>query len=150
MMKRVYICAPLGGNVDKNLQKVKDYTRYALMCGTAPVVPHFYALCLNDRNPKEREIGMMAGLSLLWFCDEMWIFGDEETEGMKSEIQFCKSVNIVFPVVDMILAILFFVKVGTSYFEYRKHGQFEFTAPAILSACLIFTLTAPLYIWTIL
>lgn len=36
--------------------------------------------------------------------------------------------NVVFPVVDMILAILFFVKVGTSYFEYRKHGQFEFGA----------------------
>ena len=56
--------------------------------------------------------------------------------------------NVVFPVVDMILAILFFVKVGTAYFDYRKHGQFEFTAPAILFACLIFTLTAPLYIWT--
>ena len=58
--------------------------------------------------------------------------------------------NVVFPVVDMILAILFFVKVGTSYFEYRKHGQFEFAAPCILFACLIFTLTAPLYNWTIL
>ena len=58
--------------------------------------------------------------------------------------------NVVFPVIDMILAILLFVKVGTSYFEYRKHGQFEFAAPCILFACLIFTLTAPLYIWTIL
>lgn len=58
--------------------------------------------------------------------------------------------NVVFPVVDMILAILFFVKVGTAYFDYRKHGQFEFAAPCILFACLIFTLTAPLYIWTIL
>lgn len=58
--------------------------------------------------------------------------------------------NVVFPVIDMILAILFFVKLGTCYFEYRKHGQFEFTAPAILFACLIFTLTAPLYIWSIL
>ena len=58
--------------------------------------------------------------------------------------------NVVFPVIDMILAILFFVKVGTAYFDYRKHGQFEFTAPAILFACLIFTLTAPLYIWTII
>ena len=56
----------------------------------------------------------------------------------------------VFPVGDMILAILFFVKVGTAYFDYRKHGQFEFAAPCILFACLIFTLTAPLYIWTIL
>lgn len=58
--------------------------------------------------------------------------------------------NVIFPAVDMILAILFFVKLGTSYFDYRKHGQFEFTAPAILFACLLFTLTAPLYIWTIL
>ena len=57
--------------------------------------------------------------------------------------------NVIFPALDVILAILFFVKVGTSYFEYRKHGQFEFTAPCILFACLIFTLTAPLYIWNI-
>ena len=67
----------------------------------------------------------------------------------KAQIQTVVN-NVVFPVVDMILAILFFVKVGTSYFEYRKHGQFEFAAPCILFACLIFTLTAPLYIWSIL
>lgn len=57
--------------------------------------------------------------------------------------------NVVFPVIDMILAVLFFVKIATAYMDYRKHGQFEFTAPAILFACLIFTLTAPLYIWGI-
>ena len=67
----------------------------------------------------------------------------------KSQVQTVVN-NVVFPVIDMILAILFFVKVGTSYFEYRKHGQFEFAARCILFACLIFTLTAPLYIWTIL
>lgn len=55
--------------------------------------------------------------------------------------------NVVFPVIDVILAILFFAKVGTAYFDYKKHGQFEFAAPAILFACLVFTLTAPLYIW---
>lgn len=58
--------------------------------------------------------------------------------------------NVVFPAVDMILAILFFVKLSMAYMDYRKHGQFEFTAPAILFACLVFSLTAPLYIWTIL
>lgn len=94
MMRKVYICAPLGSNVRENIEKVKRYTKYALLCGTAPVVPHFYALCLNDDNPKEREIGMAAGLSLLWFCDEMWIFGDEVTEGMTAEIQFCKNLNV--------------------------------------------------------
>ena len=36
--------------------------------------------------------------------------------------------NVVFPAVDMILAILFFVKLATAYLDYRKHGQFEFSA----------------------
>ena len=58
--------------------------------------------------------------------------------------------NVVFPVIDMILAILFFVKIATAYMDYRKHGQFEFTAPAILFACLLFSLTASSYIWSIL
>lgn len=58
--------------------------------------------------------------------------------------------NVVFPAVDMILAILSFVKLATAYMDYRKHGQFEFTAPAILFGCLVFSLTAPLYIWTVL
>ena len=57
--------------------------------------------------------------------------------------------NVVFPVIDMVLAIAFFVKLGTAYFDYRESGQFEWTAPAILFACLVFTLTAPTYIWGI-
>ena len=58
--------------------------------------------------------------------------------------------NVVFPAIDMILAVFFFVKLGTSYFEFRKHGQFEWAGPAILFVCLVFTLTAPLYVWTII
>ena len=58
--------------------------------------------------------------------------------------------KVVFPVLNLVLAVLFFVKLGGSYFEYRKHGQFEIAGPAILFACLLFTLTAPTYLWTIL
>ena len=58
--------------------------------------------------------------------------------------------RVVFPIIDLVLAVLFFVKVGLAYMDYRKHGQFEFTAPAILLVTLIFTLTAPLYIWSII
>ena len=58
--------------------------------------------------------------------------------------------NVVFPVIDMILAVLLFVKIATCYMDYRKHGSFDFTAPAILFACLLFSLTAPSYIWNIL
>lgn len=58
--------------------------------------------------------------------------------------------NVVFPVIDMILAVLLFVKIATAYLDYRKRGQFDLTAPAILFACLLFSLTAPTYIWNIL
>lgn len=57
--------------------------------------------------------------------------------------------SVVFPALDMILTIAFFGKVAMSYFDYKKHGQFEWTGPVILFACLVFTLTAPLYIWKI-
>ena len=58
--------------------------------------------------------------------------------------------KVVFPAIDLILAVFFFAKLGMAYFDYRKSGQFEWTAPAILFACLVFTLTAPTYIWSII
>lgn len=94
MMKKVYICSPLGGEVEENLKKAVQYAAYALFRGTAPVVPHFYALCLDDHDPDERALGMAAGMSLLWFCDELWVFGDVITQGMQREINFCINLNI--------------------------------------------------------
>ena len=49
----------------------------------------------------------------------------------------------------LILVTAFFVKAGTTYYEYRKHGQIEWTGLILLFAGLVLTLTAPLYIWTI-
>lgn len=57
--------------------------------------------------------------------------------------------NVVFPVIDVVLVILLFVKLGTLYMDYKKHGQMEWTPAAILFGCLLFTLTAPTYIWTV-
>ena len=93
-MKKVYLCAPLGGDVTANLEKIRQYCRYALLCGTAPVVPHFYAECLDDNDPNDREIGLAAGMSLLWLCDEVWAFGDVITDGMRAELKFSKNLNI--------------------------------------------------------
>ena len=93
-MKKVYICAPLGGDVQGNLEKAKRYSEYALRCGAAPVTPHFYALCLDDSIPTEREMGINAGLSLLWFCDEVWVFSDQPTDGMRAKIKLAHNLNI--------------------------------------------------------
>ena len=58
--------------------------------------------------------------------------------------------NVIFPALDMILAIFFFVKLGAAYFDYRQGNRFDWAPPAILFVCLVFTLTAPTYIWTII
>ena len=57
--------------------------------------------------------------------------------------------NVVFPIIDVVLAVFFFAKLGLAYFDYRKSGRFECAGPAVLFACLVFTLTAPTYIWYI-
>ena len=94
-------------------------------------------------------------LAVCVFCVPAFATGDvsgviEDTWGAaKGQLQDVVD-NVVFPVLDVSLAILFFVKIGTTYFDYKKHGQVEFTAPAILFASLIFTLTAPMYIWNII
>ena len=58
--------------------------------------------------------------------------------------------NVVFPALDMILVIFFFVKLGSAYFDYRNGNRFDWAPPAILFVCLVFTLTAPTYIWSII
>ena len=106
---------------------------------------------------KKKRMLMLLILLVLLFCfaENAYAAGDVSSaiqQTWKAAQTQVKAVvdKVVFPVIDMILAVLFFVKLGTAYFDYRKHGQFEFTAPCILFACLLFTLTAPLYIWSIL
>ena len=55
----------------------------------------------------------------------------EQTWGDASEQIRAVVDSVVFPALSMVLAIAFFVKLALTYFEYRKHGQFEWTGPAL-------------------
>ena len=93
---------------------------------------------------KKRMLILLILLVLLFcFAENAYAAGDVSSaiqQTWKAAQTQVKAVvdKVVFPVIDMILAVLFFVKLGTAYFDYRKHGQFEFTAPCILFACLLF------------
>ena len=93
-MRNVYVCSPLRGNITENLEKVRQYGKFVLECGMAPVIPHFYAEILDDTVDEERTIGMTAGTSLLFRADELWVFGDKITEGMKKEITFAEHLKL--------------------------------------------------------
>ena len=58
--------------------------------------------------------------------------------------------NVIFPALDLILAVAFIISVVTQGINYKKHGQIEWTLPVITFVCLIISLTAPLYIWDII
>ena len=39
-------------------------------------------------------MGLMFGLKLLSVCDEIWIFGDRISDGMRTEMQTAKKMKI--------------------------------------------------------
>jgi len=87
-MKKVYICSPLRGNYEYNIQQAKKYCREALFEGYIPIAPHIYfTQFLDDTNDTERRLGMKCGIELLDMCDELWVYG-EPSEGMKMEIEY--------------------------------------------------------------
>ena len=94
---------------------------------------------------------MVTMMSITAFAAEGDVAGAVEDTWIAARGQIKTVVNnVIFPVIDLVLAVLFFIKVATAYLDYRKHGQFEWTAPAILLGTLVFSLTCPLYIWKIL
>lgn len=93
----------------------------------------------------------MTAMSICAFADGGNVAGAIEGTWKSASGQIKQVVNnVVFPIIDVILAVFFFAKLSMSYFDYRKSGHFEWAAPAILFACLVFTLTAPTYVWTII
>ena len=94
---------------------------------------------------------LVCAMSITALATSGDVAGAVESTWNAAKVQI-KSVvnNVVFPVIDLVLAVCFFAKVALVYMDYRKHGQLEWTPPAILFATLVFALTAPLYIWDII
>lgn len=94
-MKLVYICSPFSGDTAKNIENAKEFCRFAIENECAPIAAHLlYPQILDDSIPADRQAGIMLGLKLLSVCDEMWVFGNEFSEGMKIEIQTAKALKI--------------------------------------------------------
>lgn len=94
---------------------------------------------------------LVSVMSVTAFAASGDVAGAVQSTWNAAKVQIKSMVNnVVFPVIDLVLAVCFFAKVALVYMDYRKHGQLEWTPPAILFATLVFALTAPLYIWDII
>lgn len=93
--KRVYICSPYKGNVDKNTAQARIYCRFAFEEGFVPIAPHlYYPQFLDDDDKGERAAGLRYGLEAMWQCREVWVFGRMISEGMGAEIELASDLKI--------------------------------------------------------
>lgn len=84
----VYICSPYAGNIVENTKNAIKYLRFAANNGVVPFAPHLlYPQALDEGNPTHRELGLFFGMVWLSKCDEIWVFGDYISVGMKAEIE---------------------------------------------------------------
>lgn len=93
----VYICSPFAGDTERNVQKARGYSRFAVSKGVIPLAPHLiFPQFMDDSHQEERETALFMGMVLLTKCRELWCFGDKRSPGMMAEIEKAKlrSMNI--------------------------------------------------------
>lgn len=87
----VYICSPYSGDTEKNTENAKKYSRFAVDSHCLPITPHIYfTQFMDDNNPEERETAIFMNLVLMSKCEQLWVFGDNLSTGMKAEIDRAK------------------------------------------------------------
>ena len=83
----VYVCSPFSGDIETNTENAKRYCRFAVDSNAIPLAPHLhYPSFMREDDPAEREMGLFFGIVLLGKCDELWVFGEMVSVGMKAEI----------------------------------------------------------------
>lgn len=103
-MKVVYIAHPISGDITGNLEKIRCIVRdlNLLYDDIVPFAPYWLDChALDDTDPVQRIRGIKNDIALFrkGFIDEVWLFGDKVSTGMKEEIKLAHSLGI--PVVPM-------------------------------------------------
>ena len=93
--KLVYICAPLRGEVEKNIEFARQKAQEVFQAGDIPVCPHLMFPPIADpENPQQDQAAREMGLRLVESCQEVHVYGPEWTEGMWAEIRHAMDLGI--------------------------------------------------------
>ena len=86
--KLVYICAPLRGNVEKNIEFARQKAQEVFQTGDIPVCPHLMFPPIADPdNAEQDQAAREMGLRLVASCHRLNVYGPNLTDGMLAEIQ---------------------------------------------------------------
>ena len=93
--KLVYICAPLRGEVEKNIEFARQKAQEVFQAGDIPVCPHLmFPPVADPENPQQDQAAREMGLRLVESCQEVHVYGPEWTEGMWAEIRHAMDLGI--------------------------------------------------------
>ena len=93
--KLVYICAPLRGDVEKNIEFARQKAQEVFQAGDIPVCPHLMFPPIADPEiPQQDQAAREMGLRLVESCQEVHVYGPEWTEGMWAEIRHAMDLGI--------------------------------------------------------
>ncbi len=133
MKKIVYVCSPLRGDMQKNLQAAAGYCQEVRQAGFVPYCPHlFYSTFLDDTIPTDRADGIDMGLTFIRErmdpdTDELWVFGARVSEGMAGEICEARSRKITIvncgPLYPLLIVLDPIMLYRIRFFD--KHGDFD-------------------------
>jgi hypothetical protein len=91
---RVYICHPYSADPEGNVRAVRAICRAVVEEGHLPIAPHLYLPAFVDE-ATERALALALCLELVTMCDEVWVYGDEPTSGMRQEILHAARLGIL-------------------------------------------------------
>ena len=95
--KLVYICAPLRGDVERNIEFARQKAQEVFQSGNIPLCPHLMFPPIADpENPIQDQAAREMGLRLVETCQQVNVYGPEWTEGMWAEIH--RSMELGIPV----------------------------------------------------
>ena len=92
-MKRIYVCSPLGEDMQESRKEAERFAVYVKEKNELPVWPLSLLSLTDGESSEARAFIRLAGRSLLWLCDEIWVFG-EPSNDMEEDIHFAKQVNL--------------------------------------------------------
>ena len=88
----VYICSKYLVDINTNSNDAKRYSRFAVEQGMIPIAPHLlFPLFMDEKT--ERDIAMYMNEVLISRVDELWVFGNELSSGMKAEVEAAKNLK---------------------------------------------------------
>ncbi|MCX6736437.1 MAG: DUF4406 domain-containing protein [Candidatus Parcubacteria bacterium] len=95
--KTIFVAHPISGDIQGNVEKILKICKEIHNETTIPVAPYLMSLrYLDDSESEERDLGIGANLETFHrgYVDELWLFGDTVSPGMKEEIDLALSLGI--------------------------------------------------------